>query len=381
MKICFVSAYPPNKGNLAEYGRYLVNEFIKHDLIKKIVVLANYNPNSRKIEDFGKLKIVRCWKNNSLFIPIGITKVLKREKPDIVFFNLHMMSWGKTRIANFLGNITPYLVKKFLKKKVIVSLHNIVEATDLDGLGIKSSMLNLFGSYLATKFLLNTNKVVVTVSSFISLLNNKYGKTNIVYIPHGTLGKKVKNVRTGGKIILTFGFWRENKNLPFLIKVFKELYEKDKELKLIIAGDSHPNFPSYLKKIRRRYNNLKNVFFTGYVPENSLDKIFLSSTVIVLHYATATGTSGVVHLAASYGKPVIISDLPEIREIMKEEKLSLILVPKNDREALKLAIQRIIANKKLQKDIGSKNLNIAEQMSFLNISKKYVKLFEEVLEE
>jgi len=380
MKLCFVSAYPPNKGNLAEYGQYLVSELIKHNSIDEIVVLADHNPNSYEIEKLGKLKIARCWRRDSLSIPIDIIKTLRKENPDIVHFNLHMMSWGKKRIPNFLGAITPYIVKKFLRKRVTITLHNIVEATNLEELGIKPSKLNLLGSYLATKSLLGVDKVVVTLRSFIPLLSKKYGKNNIVHIPHGTLGKRVKNVKVGGRTILTLGFWRESKNLPLLIEAFKELQKKDKRLKLIVAGTSHPNFPGHLEKMKKEYENIKNVFFTGYVPEENLDKIFLSSTVIVLVYGTATGSSGVIHLAASYGKPVIVTDLPEIRETMEEEGLSLILV-QNDKEYLKLAIQKLIDNKKLQRIIGKKNLEIAERLSFSSISKDYVKLFEEVSKE
>jgi glycosyltransferase involved in cell wall biosynthesis len=318
MKLCFVSAYPPSKGNLAEYGQYLVNELLKHDSIEEIVVLADYNPNSCKTERFGKLKIVRCWRRDSFLIPIDIVKTLRKEAPEIVHFNLHMMSWGKKRVSNFLGAITPYIVKKFLRKKVTITLHNITEATNLKELGIKPSKLDFLGSYLATKSLLSVDKVVVTLRSFIHLLNKKYGKNNIVHIPHGTLGKRVKNVKAGGKTILTLGFWRDGKKLPLLIEVFKELQKKDKKLKLIVAGTSHPNFPGYIEKIKKKYENVKNLFFTGYVPEEDLDKIFLSSTLVVLPYSTATGSSGIIHLAASYGKPVIVTDLPEMREIMKE---------------------------------------------------------------
>ena len=91
------------------------------------------------------------------------------------------------------------------------------------------------------------------------------------------------------------------------------------------------------------------ITFTGYVPDKNLKKLFVSSTLVVLPYTVATGTSGVIHLAASFGKPIIASDLPEIRETAEEENLELILFPKNDKESLKKAIKRLLKNKELQK--------------------------------
>lgn len=381
MKVCVISAYPPEKGNLAEYGYYLTQELAKSKKISKIIILASKGFNVKNKEN-DKIKIVRCWKRNSILLFIQILKKIRKFDPDLVFFNCHMMSWGRSRIVNFFGALLPALVKKILNYKVVITLHNIVEATDLRELGINPSKINLLGSYLATKSLLSADKVVVTLRSFVSLLSKKYRKTNILYIPHGTLGRKIRSAKTTKeKVIMSFGFWRESKNLPFLIEVFKELYKKDKNLKLVIAGTSHPNFPGYLEKIKKKYKKVKNLFFTGYVPEKNLDKIFLSSTLIVLPYKTATGSSGVVHIAASYGKPVIITDLPETREIIKDEKIPLILVPKNDKEALKRAIQAVINNKKFQRFIGNESLRAAERLSFSNISKKYIKLFESIVEE
>jgi glycosyltransferase involved in cell wall biosynthesis len=379
MKVCFVSAYPPNKGNLAEYGYYLVNKLIKNNLVNELIVLANYTSNSNRIEKFDKLKIIRCWKNNSFTIPLDVLKALKRENPDLVHFNLHMMSWGKNKISNFLGAITPYLVKVLLRKKVVVTLHNIVEATNLEELGISKNKITLFFASIATKFLLKADKIVVTLERFRRILEKKYKADNVMRILHGTLGRRVKKLRVGGKTILTFGFWRKNKNLPLLIDVFRELSKKDRNVKLIVAGSSHPNFPGYLENLREMYGKMENIIFTGYVPENKLQTLFTSSTVIVLPYATATGTSGVVHLAISYGKPIIVSDLPEIREPMKEENLELILVPKNDKKALRKAIWKVLINENLQRKIARKNLESAKKYSFLNISKEYIKIYKELL--
>jgi glycosyltransferase involved in cell wall biosynthesis len=343
-----------------------------------LIILANKDLHPEK-EKKGKVMIVRCWRTDSLLLPLNILRNIIKHKPDLVFFNCHMMSWGKNLVANFFGALLPFISRKILNYKVIVILHNLVEAVDLDKLGIKPSKLNLFGSYIATKSLLSADRVIVTLRSFISLLGRKYNRNNIIHIPHGTLGKKVKKPRVGGKTILVFGFWRGSKNLPLIIEAFQELRKKDRSLKLIVAGSSHPNFPGYLERIRKEYEKSGNILFTGYISPEELDKVFLPSTVVVLPYTAATGTSGVIHLAASYGKPIIASDLPEIRETAEDEGFSVSFIPVNDKEALKLSIERIIRSRKLQESMGRRNLKAAENLSFSVISRKYLDTSLEIL--
>ena len=381
MRICVVTSYPPEKGNLAEFGYYLVNELAKKKKVKEVIVLANGKDSDRGFETNGrgKIKVVRCWKTNSLFLTFGIIKNIKKYKPDLVLFNCHVTTWGGDIIVNFFGTMLPTVVKKGLGLKTVVSLHAIVESLNLESVGMRPSKLNLLGSYIATKSILNADKVVVTLSHYIPLLEEKYGKRNIVHIPHGTFGAKVKKARSDGKRLLTFGFWRGGtKNLPLLLQVFKELKDEDSDVELIVAGKSNPNFPGYIEKIKENYK-IPGITYTGYVPDEKLDDLFKSATIVVLPYMAAIGTSGVIHLAASYGKPVIISDIPNIRKTMEEEGLKLILFKKTSRESLKSALQKLLADKKLRTGMAQNNLQIAKDLSFEKMADRYVEVFEEVL--
>ncbi|OYT41485.1 MAG: hypothetical protein B6U78_02905 [Candidatus Aenigmarchaeota archaeon ex4484_224] len=378
MKLCFISSFPPSKGNLAEYGFYLIKEFKKSKLFDSIVVLANQS-NSKKEERIGKLKIIRCWKQDDFFLPFRILYRIWKENPDIVHFNLHMMNWGKSKVVNFLGAVTPLLTKILLRKKVVITLHNIVEAVDLEKMNLKKNFLIEIGTYLATKSLLSVDKVIVTLDFFKRILVKKYKAKNIVTIFHGTFGKKVKRINLNSNKILAFGFWREIKNLPLLIEAFSDLKKKYKNLELIVAGSSHPYFPNYLEEIKKKYKKVKGIKYLGYVPEKKLDKVFKSSFLIVLPYLTGVGTSGVVHLGVSYGKPIIASDIPQIVETTKEEKFKVIFFKNNDKEDLKKQIEWILKNRKKVRKIVEENLKISAKNSFSQISKKYLSLFKSLI--
>lgn len=375
VNLCIISAFPPNIGNVSEWGFYLVRELINNPMIKKVLVIANQGKSAPTIEKHGKLTILRVWRNDNVLSLLKIPIYVAKYRPNVVHFNLHIMSWGKGRFVNFVGALMPSIMK-MLRFRVVVTLHNIVETVDLTKINvIKPSLINFCGLTIAMKSILNADVVAVTLPHYLPILNKKYGARNVVYIPHGTLGIRINEVRTGGKRLLVFGHISPYKNLPMIINVFRKIREEDKEVELVIAGASHPNFPDYLRQVIQRYKGLPGLKFLGYVPEEKLEEIFTSATVVLLPYLTSTGSSGVFHIASSFGKPCIVSDLPDFRKMLESEGGSAILVPPNDEEALKAAIKCVLASEELQKSIGEQNLKLAGKMSFNDISHAYVNLY------
>jgi glycosyltransferase involved in cell wall biosynthesis len=376
MKICFISAYPPNKANLAEYAEYLIGGLKRRKEIEEIIILANKSQGYKNYEKKGKLKIVRCWRTSSLLIPLHlIGRILAfRKEIGIVHFNLNMMNWGNGKLVNFLGYSTPFLIKLFFRKKVIVTLHNIVDVIDLKKLKfISPSWINRLGLRIATKLLLSVDKVTVTISSYRRILERLYGAKNVVHIPHGFL-IPIKKISLTKNRLLAFGFWDPRKRLDLLLKTFKELKKKNNSIKLIIAGTSHPKFPNYLEKIKEKIND-PDIEFTGYVPQNKVKKLFLNSTLVVLPYTVSVGSSGVLHLAASYGRPVVMTKIKDLVKSVKEENL---VVKLTSLKELRKAIEKVLYNEKLQKKMIKHNLRAAQKLSFDVIAKKFTSLYKEL---
>ncbi len=92
--------------------------------------------------------------------------------------------------------------------------------------------------------------------------------------------------------------------------------------------------------------------------------------MVVLPYNAAPGTSGVFHLACGYGRPIVASDLPEIRELVNDGA-SAILVPKGDLQALIDAILAILLNEEVASKMSKQNLNFAKKESWSAVAKAY----------
>lgn len=377
LKICFVSSYPPNHARLSEYAKSLVTALARRPSIGKIYLLADKTTSSKvDLRDDSKAKVMRVWEpDNSLSI-LGIMIYLFKLKPDVVHFNVSFKNYGHGRLANFSGLFLISLCRLF-GFKVLVQVHALADKFDLKKAQLKPSLLNRIGMLTATKLILSAAKVVVTVRSYGDYLNKRYGYDNVQYIPHGTLENHISAPvpQTDEKVVLLFGHMGPCKGLSIMLKAFQELQKERSGVRLVVAGSNHPSYKGYLDQFINA--RLPNVDFLGYVPEENLAQVFMSSDVVVLPYLAAPGTSGVFHLACGFGRPIVASNLPEIREILAEGA-SALLVPPEDSEALKEGILKIISDRKLAARMGEQNLRFAHGENWNVVAEDYEKAYLEL---
>jgi glycosyltransferase involved in cell wall biosynthesis len=381
LHLCVVSCFPPSKGPLSEYTYYLVKNFSKNSKISKVTVLADKigeGGGGEVLTEDRKIKVVRCWNLNDILTPFNIMRKIHEIKPDIIYFNLVFRHFSSNRLINFLGLCTP-AIAKLLNIPVVVSLHSIVEILDINAVGYSNSIINKIGIRLATKLILKADVVSLTHHHLVNIVREKYGGKNVLYIPHGTFNEPIADYNFGSKRLLLFGKMGSYKNPGLALEAFKDIVDKDRKAELVIAGSSHPLNPGFLESILERYKEIPNVKVTGYIPENELQNIFITSTAVVLPYTISTWSSGVFTLASMYGRPVIAADLPDFRELVKEGA-GIILFPVGDREALAKNMELILGNKELQKKLGEANLQWARQHnSFKQVTIRLVEVFEELL--
>jgi len=155
MRLLIVTNYPPSTQNLSEYAYNLVNEFKKIKKNNKIIVLANSDGNYQKLEKSDdKVEIIRCWKNVSTLSLLNIIKYLKIIDPDLVYFNISMTTWGNSKTINLFGALIP-LLSRLMGHKVVSTLHNILEITELNKIKyIPNSNITRLGASIATRFIL-----------------------------------------------------------------------------------------------------------------------------------------------------------------------------------------------------------------------------------
>ena len=372
MRICFISSYPPNHARLSEYAKNLVKELANRPAIDMIYMLVDtINGSKDKLREGPKVEVLRVWTADRPFSILGIVLQILKLNPDVVHFNVHFQSYGRSRLANFVGLSLVFLCR-LVGLRVVVLAHNLGEKVDLKKVMLKPTLLNRVGILVATKLILSAPRVAVTVRSYAEYLRKRYNHRGVLYIPHGTSVNDSPSIDPDEKIVLMFGHMGPSKGLPVMLKAFEELMRERDDIRLVIAGSSHPNFPGYLEEFAK--GGIPKVDFLGYVPEEDLSRVFRMADVVVIPYFAATGTSGVFHLACGYGRSVVASDLPELRE-MVTEGASALLVPPGDVEALKAAILKVLFNEKMAKQMSEKNLMFAQRERWSAVAEAYEEVF------
>src|ERR1700741_2922251 len=98
MKVCLVTAFPPSTERINEYGFHLAKELRNGEFIS-LTVLAD-DPGE-PLQELPGFDVERCWKFNSVTTPFKILRAARRNKPDVVWFNLVFSSFGDKPIPAF----------------------------------------------------------------------------------------------------------------------------------------------------------------------------------------------------------------------------------------------------------------------------------------
>jgi len=371
LRLCVVTSYPPNRARLSEYSKCLIRELSRSQNIDEIHVVADVvGGRKNSVWESPKVQVLRVWRSDDALSILAVIPKIVRLRPDVVHLNLHFQSFGRGRPANFVG-ISLVRLLRLLGMNVVVTVHNLAEKVDLEKVGVKLNTLNRIGIVLATKILLCANVIVVPVRSYVEHLERVHRCRRTAYIRHGAALRTVERQNmpnSGEKKVLMFGHMAPHKGLPVVLEAFDEMINEGARARLVVAGSDHPNFPGYLERFIRMAS--PGVEFLGYVPEEDVENLFVSSDVIVLPYLTATGTSGVFHTACSFGKPIVASDLPEIRELVAEGA-SAVLVQPGDPKALNLAIRGLLDDPDRCLELGRRNLAYASRETWDSIAAEY----------
>jgi glycosyltransferase involved in cell wall biosynthesis len=368
LRVCFVSSYPPNRARLSEYAENLVKALCSRDAIDELYLLVD--KSSYPTEDTSenpKIKIHRIWQANSLCSILKVMKFIFKLKPDVVHFNVSFQSFGNSKLTNLSG-LSLILLCRLFGFKVIAAVHTFADMADLEKFNIKPTVINKVGIFVATKIILSAQNVVVLVKGYGDSLKYRYGHKGVLFIPHGTTVVTGPSVDSPQKTILLFGHMSPHKGLPLMLDAFKKIQTEKSNVRLIVAGTNHPNFPNYLQQFIKTH--ISDVEFTGYIPQDKLGTVFEQANVVVLPYNAAPGTSGVFHIACGYGRPVVASDLPELRELVNDGAAA-ILVPASDVEALKDAIISVLFDDAVASKMSKQNLVFALRESWGAVAKAY----------
>lgn len=162
---------------------------------------------------------------------------------------------------------------------------------------------------------------------------------HIDVIPHGIMpvqnppdqrdARKKFNLPQDRQIILFFGGIRPNKGLDVLIKALEIVKLFNEQVLLVIAGGllGRFSFEQYSNMIRNTGLSNHVQTFIKFIPEEEVDYFFAASNLVVLPYLKFEAQSGVLLRAYAHKKPVVVSNVGAMGELVSSDNIGLAVEP------------------------------------------------------
>ncbi len=152
------------------------------------------------------------------------------------------------------------------------------------------------------------------------------------------------NLPDNKRYMLFFGFIRAYKGLDLLIKAFADKRLRKHNLHLIIAGEFYEDDAPYIQLIKLYDLENEITIRNSFIKDIEVPLYFCASDLVVQPYRSAT-QSGVTQVAFHYGKPMLVTDVGGLREIVADRVGGYVVPP--DPADIAEAILDFFRNKRL----------------------------------
>lgn len=301
---------------------------------EKVKIISDFNNSSVRSKSDGsfyKLIYLRYLKN--------LNKILKEFKPDILHSH-YISSYG---LLGSLTRFNPHITSVWGNDIFIFPKKSILHKKSI-------------------KFVLKNSEMIFGTSKAIADETSLYTNKNINIIPFGIDTNIFINNSNEKKEIITIGTVKaleEFYGIDILLKAFKIVYDKikDKKLQLLIVGGGS-KFNEY-KELAQNLGIDNVTKFTGYISyyevynyHNMLDiSVFLSNS-------EGFGVS-VIEASASC-KPVVVSNIMALPEVVINNVTGFIVPPKSPEDAAE-AIIKLVNDEQLRIKMGEAGRNFVKQ--------------------
>lgn len=378
MHLVIVSPFPPSITGIGQYGYHLTRALAHSGLFSRLTVLAGaaHAQNAQHPNHLGLAELDYCWQPDSLHARQAILSRVHKLNPDLIWFNLGASIFGKSPLTNLSGLLTPMNASRTFP--TVVTLHELVELADLRALNAPGGVLAPWGARLLTRIATQADVVCMTMQHYADWLSAR--GVDCAYIPIGAYHEPELLEETESCELLFFTTLAPYKGLELLIEAFTRLRTETSQLHLTIAGTSHTRFPNYANDLRDHFGEAQGIRWLGQVSEDDVKDLFQRTRLVILPYVASTGSSSVLYQAATWGRPVVASDLREIRKLALENNLKIQFFQTNNLESLCDSIRLLLHSSSLRHAQAQHNFKSIQHLRPRATCYRYVKAFNHALE-
>ena len=360
-------------GLFPDYMIQLANALSKRTAVKLMLTAStlpagNQDTIDEKVSLYlvGKGKKRLYYHPTNLFLLKDAIKEIKSFKPNIIHIQWGQHPWF-------------FLSLPFIRKYPLVStFHN---PKLMVGLGEKGwdQPLKKFNRWCAAK---SSDQIIVHGVKLKETMMKEYNlpdeKVHVIPIGEHEVApfKKYEreDIKEDGNFILFFGSIWKYKGLEYLIKAEPLITKEVPDAKIIIAGTGE-DFKKYEKMMINRDNFVVHNYR---IPYKEGAELLQRCSVVVLPYIDAS-QSGVIPTAYGFKKPVVVTNVGSIPEIVDDGITGFIVPPKNP-EALADAIVKLLKDNNLRKQMGENAYKkLKTDLSWDKIAEKTIRVYKKAI--
>ena len=328
MKIVILGTAWPYRGGLAVYNERLAREFAAHGDDVTIYTFTLQYPSflfpgktQYSTEPApSDLKIIRSL-NSINPLSWGKTgRAIRALKPDILIIKFWLPF-----MAPCLGRVAR-IVKRGGKTRVVSILDNIIPHEHRPG-------DRLFGRYFTRSvdgFVAMSDSVLEDLSQFDTVKPRVFCR-HPLYDNFGKKATREEALKFLGldpaqRYMLFFGLIRDYKGLDLLLKAYADSRLRKMNVKLIVAGEFYSGSEKYFEMEKKLGLEGMVVWKSDFVPDSEVKYCFGAADIIVQPYKSAT-QSGVTQIAYHFEKPMLVTDVGGLAEIVPDGKVGYVVQP------------------------------------------------------
>ena len=332
MKVIVLGTAWPYRGGLATFNERLARQFVSEGHEVEIWTFTLQYPSflfPGKTQYTsepapGDLIIRRKLNSCNPFNWCRVGRAVKKAAPDMLiccyWMSFFAPSYGLvSRIAQRNG-----------KTKCIALVHNMIphEPNMLDKLLAPYFVKSQNGFVALSESVLgDIERIENQIKNHKSKIINKpkASSPHPIYDHYGERMNKAEACKALGlpndkNYMLFFGLVRAYKGLDLLLDAFGKVKEQLPDLQLIIAGEFYEDEQKYRTQIEELGLSDRVVVRNEFIPDGDLRKYFGAADLIVQPYKTAT-QSGVTQVAFHFEKPMLVTNVGGLGEIVHDHKM------------------------------------------------------------
>lgn len=327
MKTVILGTAWPYRGGMADFNERLAHEFQKEGDELQIWTFTlqypsflfpgktQYSPDPEPSD----LKIVRKLSSVNPFSWFSTGRQIRKEKPDLLIVPFWMPFMGPC-----LGTVARKARKSGIR--TVAVLHNMIPHEHKPG----DRILARYFTRSVDGFTALSESVLADISLFDKVKPRQFCRHPLYdsFGEHATRDESLQFLKLDPnfRYMLFFGLIRDYKGLDLLLRAYADSRFRKMDVRLIVAGEFYGSSDKYFELEKQLGLEGLVIWKSDFVPNGEVRYYFGAADLVVQPYRSAT-QSGISQIAYHFEKPMLVTNVGGLPEIVPNGKAGLVVNP------------------------------------------------------